>query len=56
MTRKIIHIDVSKMSEKEICEAIGRKYIPWYKDLVFWSIILLTLSQSYAIITFMKGI
>jgi hypothetical protein len=56
MTRKIIRIDVSNMSEKEFCETIGMKYTPWYKDLIFWSIVLLCSSQfCVTLISIMKG-
>lgn len=32
-----VYIDCSKMSEKELHEYLGIKYVPWYKDLFFWS-------------------
>jgi len=56
MTRKIITIDVGNMSQKEYCETIGMKYTPWYKDLIFWSIVLLCSSQfCVTLISIMKG-
>lgn len=35
--RKVIYIDVSKMSEQELCETLGIEYVPWYKSSLFWS-------------------
>lgn len=56
MTRKIITIDVSEMSLKEAYATIGMKYTPWYKDLTFWSIVLLCIGQfCVAILSIMKG-
>ena len=34
--RKVIYIDVSKMSEQELCETLKIKYVPWYKSSLFW--------------------
>ena len=34
--RKIIYIDVSKMSQQELCETLGIEYVPWYKNSLFW--------------------
>lgn len=56
MKRKIITIDVSEMSQKEMCVLLGMKYTPWYKDFLFWSIVLLCLSQfCVTLLTIMKG-
>lgn len=33
---KVIYIDVSKMSEQELCETLKIKYVPWYKSSLFW--------------------
>lgn len=38
MTRKVQYIDVGNMSMKEAHEAIGKKYVPWYKDPLFYGI------------------
>lgn len=38
--RKIHYIDVSKMSEKELCDTLGLKYTPWYKSSLFWALAL----------------
>ncbi len=37
------YIDVSKMSEKELCDILGLEYTPWYKSSLFW-----TLALSFA--------
>lgn len=56
MKRKIITIDVSKMSEKELCETIGMKYTPWYKDFTFWSIVILCMCQfCVTLLSILKG-
>ena len=56
MKRKIITIDVSEMSQKEMCVLLGMKYTPWYKDFLFWSIVLLCSSQfCVTLLTIMKG-
>ena len=46
--RKVHYIDVSDMSEKELCQVLGIKYVPWYKDSLFWSIVF-TFSLPYVI-------
>jgi hypothetical protein len=57
MTRKIITIDVGEMSLKEACAVIGRKYTPWYKDLTFWSIVLLFTTQfCVTLLSIIKGL
>ena len=57
MTRKIITIDVGNMSQKEYCETIGMKYTPWYKDLTFWSIVLLCTGQfCVTLLSIIKGL
>jgi len=38
--RKIYYIDVSKMSEKELCDTLGLKDTPWYKSSLFWALAL----------------
>lgn len=35
-SQNIHYIDVSKMSEKEICSLLRIKSVPWYKDVFFW--------------------
>ena len=35
-SQNIHNIDVSKMSEKEICSLPRIKSVPWYKDVFFW--------------------
>ena len=57
MTRKIIRIDVGNMSLKEACSVTGMKYTPWYKDLTFWSIVLLCTTQfCVTLISIIKGL
>ena len=38
--RKVVYIDVSKMSEQELCQTLNIKYVPWYKSTLFWSMAL----------------
>ena len=34
--RTVVYIDVSKMSEKELCQVLNIEYVPWYKSSFFW--------------------
>jgi hypothetical protein len=34
--RKICYIDVSNMSQKEVCDLLRIEYAPWYKSSFFW--------------------
>lgn len=36
--RKITYIDVSKMTEKEVCEVLKIEYVPWYRSSLFWGL------------------
>jgi hypothetical protein len=36
--RKIIYIDVSEMTEQELCETLDIEYMPWYRSGVFWAL------------------
>lgn len=38
--RKIHYINVSNMSEKELCDTLGLQYTPWYKSSLFWALAL----------------
>jgi hypothetical protein len=38
--RKVHYIDVSKMSEREICKLLNIPYVPWYRSTVFWSMVI----------------
>ena len=38
--RTVHYIDVSKMSEKELCDILGLDYTPWYKSSLFWALVL----------------
>lgn len=38
--RKIIYIDVSKMTEQELCETLDIEYVPWYRSSLFWALAL----------------
>lgn len=41
LDRKVHYIDVSKMTEKEICMLLDIEYVPWYRSPVFWALVLL---------------
>jgi hypothetical protein len=45
--RKIHYVDVSTMSEKEICELLKLQYRPWYKDISLWLVVAIVV---YAVI------
>ena len=49
--RKVHYIDVSKMSEKELCETLNIPYVPWYCDSIFWALALVFTTPSILIIT-----
>ena len=36
--RTVHYIDVSKMSEKELCKVLNIKYVPWYRSSMFWAL------------------
>jgi hypothetical protein len=38
--RTVHYIDVSKMSEKELCKVLNIKYVPWYRSSLFWALAL----------------
>lgn len=38
--RKVHYIDVSNMSEKELCQTLNIEYVPWYKSSFFWALAL----------------
>lgn len=38
--RKVIYIDVSKMTERELCHTLNIKYVPWYRSSLFWALAL----------------
>lgn len=38
--RKVHRIDVSKMSQKELCQTLDVEYIPWYRSSLFWCLVL----------------
>jgi hypothetical protein len=39
MNKRTVHyIDVSKMSEKELCKVLNIKYVPWYQNSLFWAL------------------
>lgn len=44
--RKVIYIDVSKMSEKELCATLKIPYVPWYKSSLFWGMVLVFAAPS----------
>ena len=47
--RKVIYIDVSKMSEQELCKTLEIEYVPWYKSSLFW-LMALTFSMPSIVI------
>ena len=39
MNGRTVHcVDVSKMSEKELCKVLNIKYVPWYRSNMFWAL------------------
>lgn len=36
--RKVHYIDVSGMSEQELCQTLNIEYVPWYKSTLFWAL------------------
>lgn len=36
--RTVHYIDVSKMSEKELCKVLNIAYVPWYRSSMFWAL------------------
>ena len=50
MNKRIHYIDVSKMTEKELCQVLNIKYVPWYKSTLFWSLALCFTSPSFILI------
>lgn len=38
--RKIHQVNASNLTEKQICELLNIRYVPWYKDSLFWSLAL----------------
>lgn len=49
--RKVHYIDVSEMSEKELCETLNIPYVPWYRDSIFLALALVFTMPSILIIT-----
>jgi type IV secretory pathway VirB6-like protein len=39
--RKVHYIDVSKMTEKELCAVLNIPYVPFYKSSFFWGMFIL---------------
>lgn len=48
--RKVHYIDVSKMSEKELCRTLNIKYVPWYRDSIFLALALVFAMPSIFIV------
>ena len=44
--RKVNCINVSNMTLQEVCRTLGIKYMPWYKDWMFWSLCIVFCSPS----------
>ena len=38
--RKVVYIDVSKMSEQELWQILDIEYLPWYRSSMFWALAL----------------
>jgi hypothetical protein len=38
--RTVHYIDVSKMTEKELCQTLNIPYVPWYRSSLFWALTL----------------
>lgn len=39
--RKVHYINVSKMTERELCSLLKIPYVPFYKSAVWWGMIIL---------------
>lgn len=48
--RKVHYIDVSKMSEKELCQTLNVPYVPWYRSSIFLALALVFAMPSMLII------
>ena len=35
---KVTYIDVSKMTEQELCQTLNIPYVPWYRSSMFWAL------------------
>ena len=46
-SQNIHNIDVSKMSEKEICSLLRIKSVPWYKDVFFLVVVVSYYVNNY---------
>ena len=49
--RNVVYIDVSKMSEKEVCQVLNIKFTPWFISTIFLTSILVILSQVLLILS-----
>lgn len=47
MTRKVYYIDVGNMTKEEAARVVGFEYTPWYKDLFFWSLVIIFSLPSF---------
>ena len=50
LMRNVIYIDVSGMTQKELCNTLGIKYVPWYKSSFFWLVFICLCLQPLALI------
>ena len=48
--RKVHYIDVSKMTEKELCKTLNIPYVPWYRDSIFLALALVFAMPSIFIV------
>jgi hypothetical protein len=48
--RNVVYIDVSTMTEQELCQVLNIKYIPWYRSSMFWALALWFTLPSFILI------
>ena len=36
--RTVHYIDVSQMTERELCRTLNIAYVPWYRSSLFWAL------------------
>lgn len=48
--RNVVYIDVSTMTEQEICQVLNIKYVPWYRSSMFWALALCFTLPSFMLI------
>ena len=48
--RTIVRIDVSDLSEQELCAVLAVPYVPWYRSHLFWCLALCLTMPSVMLI------